>query len=300
MAANMALFPRRFAIGGLCQCRCARCSIAGRASRRRSASPSSGDLSGARAPPPPGAPLHAAHPCRHARSRAHHAAARQPQARRSEFAQKHGGWIAARLGRLPEAAPFAHGATLPLRGVDAPHRAPAAARAARSGSRPATTASALLCVAGDGAACRAPGRAIFSSARPSAISKRRAAARGRALGVTIKRVSVRDQSSRWGSCSTTGVLSYSWRLILAPPFVLDYLAAHEVAHLVEMNHSRAVLAAGRAHLPATSRAPRPGSTSTAPTCTATACRATTHAARRWRGARIAVVTRPCCVPAPSR
>ena len=53
----------------------------------------------------------------------------------------------------------------------------------------------------------------------------------------IKRVSVRDQSSRWGSCSTTGVLSYSWRLILAPPFVLDYLAAHEVAHLVEMNHS---------------------------------------------------------------
>ena len=49
---------------------------------------------------------------------------------------------------------------------------------------------------------------------------------------------MRDQSSRWGSCSTTGVLSYSWRLILAPPFVLDYLAAHEVAHLIEMNHSQ--------------------------------------------------------------
>ena len=48
---------------------------------------------------------------------------------------------------------------------------------------------------------------------------------------------MRDQSSRWGSCSTTGVLSFSWRLILAPPYVLDYLAAHEVAHLVEMNHS---------------------------------------------------------------
>jgi predicted metal-dependent hydrolase len=57
------------------------------------------------------------------------------------------------------------------------------------------------------------------------------------LGVGVRRVSVRDQSSRWGSCSTTGVLSYSWRLILAPPFVLDYLAVHEVAHLVEMNHS---------------------------------------------------------------
>src|SRR5262249_31950751 len=57
------------------------------------------------------------------------------------------------------------------------------------------------------------------------------------LGVKISRLTVRDQSSRWGSCSTTGALSFSWRLVLAPPYVLDYLAAHEVAHLVEMNHS---------------------------------------------------------------
>jgi predicted metal-dependent hydrolase len=59
----------------------------------------------------------------------------------------------------------------------------------------------------------------------------------RELGVRVRRVSIRDQSSRWGSCTTAGSLSFSWRLILAPPFVLDYLAAHEVAHLVEMNHS---------------------------------------------------------------
>ena len=59
-----------------------------------------------------------------------------------------------------------------------------------------------------------------------------------ALGVEINRVSVRDRSSRWGSCSSSGVLSYSWRLILAPPFVLEYLAAHEAAHLIEMNRSR--------------------------------------------------------------
>ena len=58
-----------------------------------------------------------------------------------------------------------------------------------------------------------------------------------ALGVRVKRVSIRDQSSRWGSCTSAGSLSFSWRLILAPPYVLDYLAAHEVAHLVEMNHS---------------------------------------------------------------
>jgi predicted metal-dependent hydrolase len=47
---------------------------------------------------------------------------------------------------------------------------------------------------------------------------------------------VRDQTTRWGSCSTSGALSFSWRLVLAPPFVLDYLAAHEVAHLAHMNH----------------------------------------------------------------
>jgi len=58
----------------------------------------------------------------------------------------------------------------------------------------------------------------------------------RNLGLKPRRVVVRDQTSRWGSCSTARVLSFSWRLIFAPPFVLDYVAAHEVAHLKEMNH----------------------------------------------------------------
>ena len=53
------------------------------------------------------------------------------------------------------------------------------------------------------------------------------------------RISLRDTRSRWGSCSSKGVLMYSWRLIMAPPEVLQYVAAHEVAHLVEMNHSEA-------------------------------------------------------------
>ncbi|MEJ2117981.1 MAG: SprT family zinc-dependent metalloprotease, partial [Alphaproteobacteria bacterium] len=56
------------------------------------------------------------------------------------------------------------------------------------------------------------------------------------LEVRPKRISVRDQSSRWGSCSSTGTISFSWRLIFAPSYVLDYVAAHEVAHLREMNH----------------------------------------------------------------
>jgi len=56
------------------------------------------------------------------------------------------------------------------------------------------------------------------------------------LGVKARRITLRDQTSRWGSCTAGGLLSFSWRLILAPAHVLDYVAAHEVAHLVEMNH----------------------------------------------------------------
>ena len=59
------------------------------------------------------------------------------------------------------------------------------------------------------------------------------------VGRSYSRLSIRDTRSRWGSCSSEGVLMYSWRLIMAPPEVLDYVAAHEVAHLVEMNHSAA-------------------------------------------------------------
>ncbi len=57
------------------------------------------------------------------------------------------------------------------------------------------------------------------------------------LGVEYKAISVKDTRSRWGSCTSDGQLSFSWRLIMAPPKVLDYVAAHECAHLLEMNHS---------------------------------------------------------------
>ncbi|MGC2050230.1 MAG: SprT family zinc-dependent metalloprotease, partial [Methylovirgula sp.] len=57
------------------------------------------------------------------------------------------------------------------------------------------------------------------------------------IGVKPSKIGLRDTTSRWGSCSSTGTLNFSWRLIMAPSYVLDYLAAHEVAHLVHMNHS---------------------------------------------------------------
>jgi predicted metal-dependent hydrolase len=56
------------------------------------------------------------------------------------------------------------------------------------------------------------------------------------IGASVRRVGIRDAKGRWGSCSRRGTISYSWRLILAPPFVLDYVVAHEVAHLREMHH----------------------------------------------------------------
>lgn len=59
------------------------------------------------------------------------------------------------------------------------------------------------------------------------------------LGRSYSRITIRDTRSRWGSCSAQGALMFSWRLILAPPPVLRYVAAHEVAHLAEMNHSPA-------------------------------------------------------------
>ena len=154
-----------------------------------------------------------------------------------EFAQRHGAWIAARLKRLPQPVPFADGTILPLRGVE--HRIAHRPHARGTVWTEADSAEArVICVAG--AAPHIPRRVRDylkrEAKRELEIASRQAALM---LGVSLKRVSVRDQTSRWGSCSTTGVLSYSWRLILAPPFVLDYLAAHEAAHLVEMNHSRA-------------------------------------------------------------
>jgi len=154
-----------------------------------------------------------------------------------EFAERNAAWIAARLARLPAPMPFTDGAMVPLRGV--PHRLVHRPHARGTAwTEMAEDGTCLLCVAGDAphVARRVSDYLKKEAKRELEAASRRAAG---ALGVTLRRVSVRDQSSRWGSCSTTGVLSYSWRLILTPPFVLEYLAAHEASHLVEMNHSRA-------------------------------------------------------------
>ncbi len=146
------------------------------------------------------------------------------------FAERHGAWIATRLSRIPEALGFTEGTVVPLRGV--PHTV------VHCPGRRGT------CWVEDGAIMVA-GDAAFLSRRVQDFLKREArkdleaATRlyAERLGVKVTRIGIRDQASRWGSASSSGAINYSWRLILAPPFVLDYLAAHEVAHLREMNHS---------------------------------------------------------------
>ncbi|MBG1233789.1 M48 family metallopeptidase [Aestuariivirga litoralis] len=96
-------------------------------------------------------------------------------------------------------------------------------------------AEGIIHVPGD--AAHAP-RRLLDFLKKQALAELTSASRkyAQAMETRFTKISIRDQRSRWGSCSANGTLSYSWRLILAPDFVLDYVAAHEVAHLREMNH----------------------------------------------------------------
>ena len=150
------------------------------------------------------------------------------------FVDAHAGWIASRLARVPDRIAFAAGAMVPLRGV--PHRI-----VHRFGTRNATRAvregeEAVIAVAGDEASISGRlRRFLVAEAQRDLVAA--VSRHADALGLTASRITIRDTRSRWGSCSSAGALSFSWRLILAPPFVLDYLAAHECAHLKELNHS---------------------------------------------------------------
>ena len=78
----------------------------------------------------------------------------------------------------------------------------------------------------------------YKEAARSYIPKRAAYYHAMTGGV-YNRISIRDQKTRWGSCSSKGTLSFNWRLMLAPPAVLDYVVVHELCHLTHMDHSPA-------------------------------------------------------------
>lgn len=177
-----------------------------------------------------------------------------------DFLARHFEWLQKRLSALPQAVPFADGAIVPLRGD--PHLLRFSPSGKRRGvvwteTPPANGIEAQPSIVVAGAAEHAPRRLkdwLKRQAREDLSES--CAIHAENLGVRPKRITVRDQSSRWGSCSSSGVLSFSWRLILAPEFVLDYLAAHEVAHLREMNHGQKFWAHVHATCPETGSAKR--------------------------------------------
>ncbi|MEF3046872.1 M48 family metallopeptidase [Pseudotabrizicola sp. L79] len=155
------------------------------------------------------------------------------RARESEalrFAQQQEGWIRQTLAEMPGQQQVGLGDQIPVEG--------------------------RLCrlMAGQGRSVRCEGDALLVPGDPQQAGTRVGAflkvlARDRLaaacdrhaarLGQRYTRLTLRDTRSRWGSCAHDGALMFSWRLIMAPPPVLDYVAAHEVAHLIEMNHSPA-------------------------------------------------------------
>lgn len=157
-----------------------------------------------------------------------------PGATRAEglaFLKEKEGWIAERTANALSRVPFADGSVLPYLGGELTIRHTGRAT---------------------GGARREGGTLVVSS-RPEDLPPRveawlRRAARAEIeprvgekaarLGKPHGRIAIRDTTSRWGSCSANGNLGFSWRLVMAPPEVLDYVVAHEVAHLAEHNHGK--------------------------------------------------------------
>ena len=149
------------------------------------------------------------------------------------FVESRTGWIAKRMREAVPTVAAGHGAVIPVR--DVVHAIV---------HRPEGRGAVRRSVTGETPALIVPGPAETLDRKLRDWLKRQAradletAVRAHAenLGVQAGRITVRDTRSRWGSCTGTGNLNFSWRLVMAPPFVLGYVAAHEVAHLKEMNH----------------------------------------------------------------
>jgi predicted metal-dependent hydrolase len=159
------------------------------------------------------------------------------------FLAERADWVRPQLAYAPPPRAARIGAELPVLGIPRPIDA-GSGRAARF------TAGRLTVPPGPRQGPRL--RALLTAMareRLSEATRTHAAAIGRPPG----RLSLRDTRSRWGSCSSRGDLMFSWRLIMAPPEILDYVAAHEVAHLAEMNHGPAFWALCRRLCPATDR-----------------------------------------------
>jgi len=171
-------------------------------------------------------------------------AGRWPEA--EGFLQRQRAWLVARLKSSPRPVPFIDGAEIVLRGKPALIAATGKLR----GQVEMRYGINMLVLAVPGGR-EHMGRRLTDWLKIQALGELEERTKFHAgrLNVTPKSVRTRTQSSRWGSCSNAGRLNYNWRLVLAPPFVLDYVVAHEVAHLCEMNHSPAFWARVKETLP---------------------------------------------------
>jgi predicted metal-dependent hydrolase len=152
-----------------------------------------------------------------------------------DFARSERDWIARRLARVPAAVPLALGARIPFKGEMHVIRRGEKSRVPvwieRDGEER------IIRVTGESE--HAPRRVLdFLKREARKVLDLRTTYYAECLGIQPRRITVRDTASRWGSCSSGRSLSFSWRLVLAPSFVLDYVVAHEVAHLREMNHGK--------------------------------------------------------------
>lgn len=154
---------------------------------------------------------------------------RVPMTETRMFLLRHADWLRNALAKRPGPVVMQDGALLPIDGMECTVRV-------TSGKRKAPVLEGCeLIVQGEGLT----GPRVAAWLKLRARDRLQPAARNyaRKLGRQINTISLRDTTSRWGSCSSRGNLSFSWRLAMAPPEVQDYVAAHEAAHLVQMNHS---------------------------------------------------------------
>ena len=149
-----------------------------------------------------------------------------------DMARSRADWILSRLDALPPRVAFTEGAIVPHLG------APCLVKRNPDPRQPPHRHSGEILIPGRAEHLSRRLRDWFKSEARHHLSER-ARQKADLIGHSPRRITLRDPRSRWGSCSADGQLSFSWRLVMMPEWVLDYVVAHEVAHLRHHDHSRA-------------------------------------------------------------
>ncbi|OCW56054.1 M48 family metallopeptidase [Hoeflea olei] len=169
------------------------------------------------------------------------------------FLTRHQGWLMTKLARVADTGPLSDTSTIPIKGID--HRIVLTGKLRGLAEETEIDGMPALRVSGSP---EHTGRRVADHLKRVARQELEPLVRKHAasLGKPVRAIAYKDTKSRWGSCTSEGNLSFSWRIAMAPPFVIDYLAAHEVAHLKEMNHGPDFWATCTALCPRTKEAKR--------------------------------------------